>query len=214
MMTRSGTHVNEASIEPLLEELLAEVVTGIRPESKEHNGESITAALTEAAMVSFSRTVSHASAVERALLVDALSPALAEALAPALAKALAPEIVTALSHLAAAPEPAPGQARKTEVGKAGEEAPGPPEGSSSDEGVRSCEGSQPPGGVQPLEGSQSSERPQSPEGSPPDEKSKLREESNPCETLGEEPAKAVEESDPCGDADPGNSSSKGKRIGE
>ncbi len=55
-------------------------------------------------MVSFSRAVTQASPVERALLAEALSPALAWALAPALAKELAPEIVTALSHLAAAEE--------------------------------------------------------------------------------------------------------------
>ena len=102
MTTRPQTSVVEDSVEPLLEELLAEVVTGTRAEPKGHERESITAALTEAAMVSFSRTVSQASAVERALLVEALAPALAEALAPALAKELAPEIVTALSHLATA----------------------------------------------------------------------------------------------------------------
>lgn len=100
MTTRPQTSVVEDSVEPLLEELLAEVVTGTRVEPKGHERENITAALTEAAMVSFSRTVSQASAVERALLVEALAPALAEALAPALAKELAPEIVTALSHLA------------------------------------------------------------------------------------------------------------------
>lgn len=102
MTTRPQTSVVEDSVEPLLEELLAEVVTGTRVEPKGHEREGITAALTEAAMVSFSRTVSQASAVERALLVEALAPALAEALAPALAKELAPEIVTALSHLATA----------------------------------------------------------------------------------------------------------------
>lgn len=104
MTTRPQAGVIEDSVEPLLEELLAEVVTGTRQESKAHEGESITAAITEAAMVTFSRAVSHASAVERALLVEVLAPALAEALAPALAKALAPEIVTALGHLAAADE--------------------------------------------------------------------------------------------------------------
>ena len=106
MTTRFETEVTNGSVEPLLEELLTEIVTGTRLESKGHNGNSFTAALTEAAMASFSRTVTQASMVERALLVEALAPALAEALAPALAKALAPEIVTALSHLATAPEPA------------------------------------------------------------------------------------------------------------
>jgi hypothetical protein len=100
MTTRPEAEVIEDSVEPLLEELLTEVVTGTRAESKGHNEDSFTAALTEAAMASFSRAVSQASAVERALLVEALAPALAEALAPALAKTLAPEIVTALSHLA------------------------------------------------------------------------------------------------------------------
>ena len=104
MTTRPQVGVIEDSVEPLLEELLAEVVTGTRQESKAHEGESITAAITEAAMATFSRAVSQASAVERALLVEVLAPALAEALAPALAKALAPEIVTALGHLAAADE--------------------------------------------------------------------------------------------------------------
>jgi len=99
MTTRPQAGVIE-DVEPLLEELLAEVLTGGRPESKTHNGESITAALKEAAMATFSRTVSHSSAVERALLAEALAPALAEALAPALAKTLAPEIVSAMSHLA------------------------------------------------------------------------------------------------------------------
>jgi hypothetical protein len=105
MTTRSETEVIDDSVEPLLEELLTEVVTGTRSEGKGHNEDSFTAALTEAAMASFSRAVSQASAVERALLVEALAPALAEALAPALAKTLAPEIVSALSHLAEASKP-------------------------------------------------------------------------------------------------------------
>lgn len=119
MTTRLTTSVIDDRVEPLLEEFLAEVVTGLLPVSRgpvsrgpdargpdaRGNGEqSITAALTEAAMVSFSRTVIQASPVERALLAEALSPALAGALAPALAKELAPEIVTALSQLATAVE--------------------------------------------------------------------------------------------------------------
>lgn len=105
MTTRPTASVVDECIEPLLEEFLAEVVTGLRSESKVNEEESITTALTEAAMVSFSRAVTQASPVERALLAEALSPALAAALAPALAKELAPGIVTALSHLAAAAEP-------------------------------------------------------------------------------------------------------------
>lgn len=104
MTSRPQVNVAENSVEPLLEELLAEVVTGARPEPRGQERENLTAALTEAALASFSRTVSHASAVERALLVEALAPALADSLAPALAKELAPEIVTALSHLARAAE--------------------------------------------------------------------------------------------------------------
>ena len=105
MTTRPAAGVIDDRVEPLLEEFLAEVVTGFRPESKGSEAQkNITTALTEAAMVSFSRAVTQASPVERALLVEALSPALADALAPALAKELAPEIVTALSHLAAAAE--------------------------------------------------------------------------------------------------------------
>lgn len=104
MTTRPTASVVDECIEPLLEEFLAEVVTGLRSESKVNEEESITTALTEAAMVSFSRAVTQASPVERALLAEALSPALADALAPALAKELAPGIVMALSHLAAAAE--------------------------------------------------------------------------------------------------------------
>ncbi|MGH4023961.1 MAG: hypothetical protein ACRDRV_05180 [Pseudonocardiaceae bacterium] len=104
MTTRPAASVIDDRVEPLLEEFLAEVVTGFRPESKGSEAQSITAVLTEAAMASFSRAVTQASPVERALLAEALSPALAGALAPALAKELAPEIVTALSHLVAAAE--------------------------------------------------------------------------------------------------------------
>lgn len=104
MTTRPAASIVDDCVEPLLEEFLAEVVTGLRSESKGNEEGSITTALTEAAMVSFSRVVTQASPVARALLVEALSPALADALAPALAKELAPEIVMALSHLATAAE--------------------------------------------------------------------------------------------------------------
>ena len=104
MTTRPAAGLIDDRVEPLFEEFLAEVVTGFRPESKGSEAQSITTVLTEAAMASFSRAVTQASPVERALLAEALSPALAGALAPALAKELAPEIVTALSHLAAAAE--------------------------------------------------------------------------------------------------------------
>ena len=107
MTTRPTASVVDDCVEPLLEEFLAEVVTGFRPEYKANEGEGIATALKEAVMVSFSRALTQASPVERALLAEALSPALADALAPALAKELAPEIVTALSHLAAAARPSP-----------------------------------------------------------------------------------------------------------
>lgn len=136
IMTRPETTQVIDDVEPLLEQLLTEVVTGTRMESKGHNGDSLTAALTEAAMASFSRAVSQASGVERALLVEALAPALAEALAPALAKALAPEIVTALGHLATTPESAEesesakSEHREQAPGEsAGEESPGGDAGS-------------------------------------------------------------------------------------
>lgn len=104
MTVRSDTDVIGDSVEPLLEELLVEVVTGVRPESRANGGENITAALTEAAMVSFSHVVAQASEVERTLLAEALVPALTDLLAPALARSLAPGIVAALSRLAAPEE--------------------------------------------------------------------------------------------------------------
>lgn len=99
MTTRPPASVIDDRVEPLLEEFLAEVVTGFRPEPAGDEQQSITTVLTHAAMVSFSRVVTQASPMGRALLAKSLSPALADALAPALAKELAPEIVTALSHL-------------------------------------------------------------------------------------------------------------------
>jgi hypothetical protein len=91
------------SVEPLLEELIKELMTSTGSDVKcgSHHEDAITAALSEAATVSLSRTLAQASAFERVLLVGALAPALADALAPALAKALVPEIVTALSQMSA-----------------------------------------------------------------------------------------------------------------
>jgi hypothetical protein len=91
------------SVEPLLEELIKELMTSTGSDLKNgsHHEEAITAALTEAATVSLSRTLSQSSGLERVLLVGALAPALADALAPALAKALVPEIVNALGQISA-----------------------------------------------------------------------------------------------------------------
>lgn len=90
------------SVEPLLEELIKEIMTSTGSDLKNgsHHEDAIAAALTEAATVALSRTLAQASGFERVLLVGALAPALADALAPALAKALVPEIVTALSQVA------------------------------------------------------------------------------------------------------------------
>jgi hypothetical protein len=95
------------SVEPLLEELIKEIMTSTGSDLKgaSHHEDAITAALTEAAAVSLSRTLSQASGFERVLLVGALAPALADALAPALAKALVPEIITALSQITAESTP-------------------------------------------------------------------------------------------------------------
>jgi hypothetical protein len=89
------------SVEPLLEELIKEIMTSSGSDLKNgsHHEDAITAALTEAAAVSLTRTLSQASGFEKVLLVGALAPALADALAPALAKALVPEIVKALSEV-------------------------------------------------------------------------------------------------------------------
>ncbi|GAA1807883.1 hypothetical protein HC028_21435 [Planosporangium flavigriseum] len=88
-------------VEPLLEELIKEIMTstGSGLKSASPHEDAITAALTEAATVSLSRTLAQASGFDRVLLVGALAPALADALAPALAKALVPEIITALSQI-------------------------------------------------------------------------------------------------------------------
>ncbi|MGC9669341.1 hypothetical protein ACNTMW_22645 [Planosporangium sp. 12N6] len=98
MADRSDTD----SVEPLLEELIKEIMTGTGSDPRDgaHHEETITAALTEAAAVSLTRTLTQASDFEKVLLVGALAPALADALAPPLAKALAPEIANALSQLA------------------------------------------------------------------------------------------------------------------
>jgi hypothetical protein len=93
------------SVEPLLEELIKEIMTSAGSDLKNasHHEDAISAALTEAATISLSRTLSQASGFERVLLIGALAPALADALAPALAKALVPEIVNALSQVTATP---------------------------------------------------------------------------------------------------------------
>lgn len=98
-----GGRPDADSVEPLLEELVKEIMTstGSDLKSMSHHEDAITTALTEAAAVSLSRTLSQASGFERVLLVGALAPALADALAPALAKALVPEIITALSQISA-----------------------------------------------------------------------------------------------------------------
>jgi hypothetical protein len=89
------------SVEPLLEELIKEIMTSTGSDLRtgSHHEDAIAAALTEAAAVSLSRTLAQASGFERVLLVGALAPALADALAPTLAKALVPEIVNALSQI-------------------------------------------------------------------------------------------------------------------
>jgi hypothetical protein len=91
------------SVEPLLEELIKEIMTSTGSDLKDgsHHEDAITAALTEAAAVSLTRTLSQSSGFEKVLLVGALAPALADALAPALAKALVPEIVNALNQVSA-----------------------------------------------------------------------------------------------------------------
>jgi hypothetical protein len=97
MAGRSDT----APVEPLLEELIKEIMTSTGSDTTDgsHHEDAITAALTEAAAMSLTRTLSQASGFEKVLLVGALAPALADALAPALAKALVPEIVRALSQI-------------------------------------------------------------------------------------------------------------------
>jgi hypothetical protein len=91
-------------VEPLLEELIKEIMTSTGSGHKDasHHEDEITKALSQAASVSLSRTLVQATGLERVLLVGALAPALADALAPALAKALVPEIINALGQLATA----------------------------------------------------------------------------------------------------------------
>jgi hypothetical protein len=102
MATRPDIDTARDPVEPLLEELIAELVANAGPDLKggPQSEDPIAAALTEAAVLSLSQAVSEASEVERALLVGALASAVADALAPALASALAPELATALSNVA------------------------------------------------------------------------------------------------------------------
>jgi hypothetical protein len=101
-VTMGGRSETE-SVDPLLEELIKEIMTSTGSDLKNASPheDAITTALTEAAAVSLSRTLAQASGFERVLLVGALAPALADALAPALAKALVPEIITALGQITA-----------------------------------------------------------------------------------------------------------------
>jgi hypothetical protein len=96
----ADTQPTKRSVEPLMEELIKEIMNSAGPEVRAPSpDDDITAAFAEAATATLVRTVSHASEYEKALLVGALAPALADALAPALAKALAPEIVSALNRI-------------------------------------------------------------------------------------------------------------------
>ena len=107
MTTMSDVGLIGDPIGTLLEELLVEVVTGVRPDFGNNGNEGLAAALTEVVMVSFSRVVAQASGAERALLAQALAPALADLLAPVLAQGLAPKIVAALGRLGAFPKETP-----------------------------------------------------------------------------------------------------------
>jgi uncharacterized protein YejL (UPF0352 family) len=102
MTTNSGQATSQDRLDPVLEELLKEMIEiESKPKAASRAEEAVTTAMAEALMVILARTVSEASPFERSLLVAALAPALAEALAPALAEALAPALVTALSNMAA-----------------------------------------------------------------------------------------------------------------
>ena len=99
-----GTDRVEDRSDSELEELLAQMldVPGTEPDA--NGADTITRVLTSAAVAALSR-ISQTSSAGRALLVEALSPALADALAPALARTLAPEIVKAFNQIAAGAEP-------------------------------------------------------------------------------------------------------------
>jgi hypothetical protein len=100
MTTNSGQAASQDRIDPVFEALIKELLeTGSKPKAASRAGGAVTADLVEALMVALARTTSQASPIERALIAEALVPALAEALAPALAEALAPAIVTALDNI-------------------------------------------------------------------------------------------------------------------
>ena len=93
MTTNSGQATSQDRLDPVLEELLKEMIEiESKPKAVSRAEDAVTTAMAEALMVILARTVSQASPFERSLLVAAL--------APALAKALAPALVTALSNMA------------------------------------------------------------------------------------------------------------------
>ena len=103
MTTNSGQTSTRERIDPMLETLIKGLIeTGSYPKAASRAEDAVTAALTEAYMVSLitpAGAESQVSPFKTAMLAATLAPALAEVLAPALAEALAPAIVTALNNI-------------------------------------------------------------------------------------------------------------------
>jgi len=103
MTTSSEQASAQDRMGPMLETLIKGLIeTGSQPQAALRAEDAVTAALTEAYMVSLitpSRGVSQISPFETALLAAVLAPAIAEVLAPKLAEALTPAIVTALNNI-------------------------------------------------------------------------------------------------------------------
>ena len=92
MTTNPGQATFQDRIDPMVEALIKELLENAsHPKAASRTEDAIEAALAEAFMASLippAGTVSQASSFDKAILAEALAPALAEALAPAIVKAL------------------------------------------------------------------------------------------------------------------------------
>ncbi|MFI6742009.1 hypothetical protein ACIBI9_54670 [Nonomuraea sp. NPDC050451] len=96
---QTGNSSEHNPLESMIDDLIRDILSESGQTTKARaRGVDPMASLIESALSSTSRTASKASPMERILLTQVLSSALADALAPALAEVLAPEIMKALEH--------------------------------------------------------------------------------------------------------------------
>ncbi|MFI7134888.1 hypothetical protein ACIBQ1_55140 [Nonomuraea sp. NPDC050153] len=107
---QTGNSSEHNPLESMIDDLIRDILSESGQTTKARaRGVDPMASLIESALASTSRTASKASPMERLLLTQVLSSALADALAPALADVLAPEIMKSLEHHLS-PSPASGVA--------------------------------------------------------------------------------------------------------